>query len=73
MKSTKPAELRKLSLPELQEKAVALRQQIFKLRLQQSQRQLAKTADLSVTRRDLARVLTVTEEVRRQSAAGGKA
>ena len=68
MKPTKPADLRKLSLPEMQEKAVVLRQQIFKLRLQQSQRQLAKTADLSATRRDLARVLTVTEEIRRQAA-----
>jgi len=72
VKATKPAELRKLSLPELQEKAVVLRQQIFKLRLQQSQRQLAKTADMSVTRRDLARVLTLVGEARRQAAAGGK-
>ena len=73
MKAIKPAELRKLSLPELEQKAADLRAQLFKLRLQKSQRQLAKTADLAVTRRDLARVLTVAGALQRQASAGGAA
>jgi large subunit ribosomal protein L29 len=62
VKPTKPAELRRLSAAELVQKAEALRQQLFRLRLQHSQRSLSKTADLAATRRELARVLTIAAE-----------
>ena len=58
MKPTPFAELERLTPPELTEKAAGLRKALFGLRLQQGQRSLAKTADVRVTRRDLARVLT---------------
>ena len=57
---TSPVELRRLSLPELDEKIQALRRQLFVMRVQHSQRQLAKTAKIRETRRELARILTVT-------------
>ena len=59
---TKPAELRRLSLPELEEKTNALRRQLFVLRVQHSQRQLAKPGQLREARKELARVMTLLGE-----------
>ncbi len=63
--SVKPAEIRRLSVPELEERSVALRRQLFILRIQHSQRQLAKPAQIRQARRELARVLTVVAEKHR--------
>ena len=63
-KGTKPVELARMSLPELDQKAVALRSQLFKLRLQHAQRQLAKPDEIRTARRDLARVLTIATKLR---------
>ncbi len=62
---TKPVELRKLSMPELEEKSHSLRRHLFVLNVQHSQRQLAKPAQIRQARRDLARVLTIVAEKRR--------
>ena len=51
-------------------KTRALRRQLFVLRVQHSQRQLAKTAQLKETRRELARVSSILGEKRR---GGGEA
>lgn len=65
---TAPVELRRLSLPELDEKVQTLRHQLFVMRVQHSQRQLAKTARIREARRELARVMTVTAEKRQEGA-----
>ena len=66
---TKPVELRKLSVPELEEKVQGLRRQLFVLRVRHSQRQLAKPAQIREARRDLARSMSILGELKR---AGGK-
>jgi large subunit ribosomal protein L29 len=63
------AELRRLSLPELDEKARTLRHSLFVMHVQHSQRSLAKTSQLTNARRELARVLTLIGE-KRQGEAG---
>lgn len=62
---TKPQELRRLSMPELEEKTRALRRQLFVLRVQHSQRQLAKPAQIREVRRERARVSAILGEKRR--------
>ncbi len=62
MKALKLAELRRLTPPELAERQQSIRNALLKARIQHGQRQFAKTADLKVMRRNLARVLTVTQE-----------
>ena len=63
-KGTKPVELGRLSLAELDQKAAGLRGQLFKLRVQHAQRQLAKPAELRTARRELARILTIASSKR---------
>lgn len=62
MKAIKLGELRRLSAPELAEREQNVRSQLLKARIQHSQRQFPKTADLEALRRNLARVLTVRSE-----------
>jgi len=59
-------ELRRLSRPELDEKVRTLRHSLFVMRVQHSQRSLSKTAQLMQARRELARVLTLIGEKRRE-------
>jgi len=59
---TKPAELRRLSAPELEEKVQSLRRQLFVLRVRHSQRQLAKPAQIREARKDLARSMSILGE-----------
>ena len=68
MKATKFSALAQVTLPELAEKAVALRRSLFALRVQAGQRSLSKTADLRVSRRELARVLTAAARRRAEAA-----
>ncbi len=68
MKGMKFSALTQVTLPELAEKAVALRRALFALRVQAGQRSLSKTADLRVQRRELARVLTAAARRRAEAA-----
>ncbi|MFN3406271.1 MAG: 50S ribosomal protein L29 [Caldimicrobium sp.] len=58
----KAKDLRELSLPELKEKLVELRQELFNLRFQKSIHRLENPMKLRNLRRDIARVLTVIRE-----------
>ena len=62
MKALKLGEVRRLTPPELAEREQGVRTQLLKARIQHSQRQFPKTADLQSMRRNLARVLTVRAE-----------
>jgi large subunit ribosomal protein L29 len=62
---SKPAELRDLSVEDLQEKAKELDDQIFRLRLQKSMGQLESPLRVRTSRRELARVKTVIREKER--------
>ena len=57
-----PADLRKLSDVELDERVREIRNQVFDLRIKQATQQLEKTATLRHARRDLARALTIQAE-----------
>jgi large subunit ribosomal protein L29 len=59
----KAKELRDLSLAELKQKEKDLSQEIFNLRLQRATGQVANTAGVTKTKRDLARVKTVLREM----------
>jgi len=58
----KSAELRELTLDELAQKQSELKRKLFNLRFQRSTGELDNTAELSKTRRDIARIMTVTAE-----------
>jgi large subunit ribosomal protein L29 len=60
----KPAEIRDLSLNELQTKAQDLRSEAFNIRIKRSTGQLENTARLKQLRRDIARVETIMREKR---------
>ena len=54
-----PVKLRDMSIEELDKEELALREEIWKLRLQRSTGQLADHHKVRKTRKDLARILTV--------------
>jgi large subunit ribosomal protein L29 len=58
----KAAEIRELSVNELQQKVQELDDQLFRLRIQKSMGQLESAAKLRPMRRDLARIKTVLKE-----------
>ncbi len=60
----KPAEIRDLSLNELQTKVQDLRGEAFNIRIKRSTGQLENTARLKQLRRDIARVETIMREKR---------
>jgi large subunit ribosomal protein L29 len=62
-----PVKLRNTSPADLDKEELALRDEIWKLRLQRSTGQLQDPHKVRRTRRDLARILTI----RREQAAGG--
>ena len=62
------AELRDLSVDELQSRAKELEDQLFRMRIQQSLGQLDAPLKLRFTRRDLARIKTVMSEKQRTAA-----
>ena len=64
----KVKELRELGVSELRAKEKELREEGFKLRFQQSTRQLENTAGLRKVRRDIAKVLTILSEKERAGA-----
>ena len=58
----KPADIRDLSVNEIEQKVQELDDQLFRLRLQKSMGQLESAAKLRPMRRDLARLKTVLKE-----------
>ena len=61
------AELRDLSVDDLEARAKELEDQLFRMRLQQSLGQLDAPVKLRFTRRDLARIKTVITEKQKKS------
>ena len=64
---TRPSELRELSDEDLQDRLTERRQELFNLRFQSVTGALENSARLKLTKREIARILTVQNE--RQSAA----
>ena len=67
MPLTKITEIRELSTEELQGRLRDLKQEGLNLRLQQATGQLENSARLRLVRRDVARVMTVLNERKRQA------
>jgi large subunit ribosomal protein L29 len=63
----KAKELRTRTLEELERVAASLRDELFQFRFQNHTNRLDNTSQLRKTRRDLARVLTVLSQKRRES------
>lgn len=66
-------ELRELSVNELETRAAELKQTLFDLKSKANTGVLDSTADLSKTRRDIARCLTVAREKAQAAVQAGKA
>ncbi len=58
----KARELRELSIPELKEKLIKLREELFNLRFQKSIHRLENPMRIRQVKRDIARVLTIIRE-----------
>ena len=62
-------ELRDMGVQELLEKESSLRQELFNLRFQKATGQLGNTAMIGKTKKDLARVKTILNEINNSSEA----
>ena len=60
----KAKELREIDFQELVEKETSLRQELFNLRFQKATGQLGNTAVIGKTKKDLARVKTILNELK---------
>lgn len=65
-----PAEIRELTADELDDRVVELREELFRLRIQNELGQLDNPLRLRELRRDLARCETIRRENARRTAAG---
>jgi large subunit ribosomal protein L29 len=63
----KAAEIRELTVDDLQARAKELDDQLFRLRIQKSMGQLEAPAKVAAMRRDLARIKTILREKEKQS------
>ncbi|NLK70198.1 MAG: 50S ribosomal protein L29 [Clostridiales bacterium] len=63
----KASEIRNLSVEEMNEKLVDLKQELFNLRFQHTVNQLDNTARLKDVKKDIARIKTVLREVQTKS------
>jgi large subunit ribosomal protein L29 len=63
-------DLRSLSVDELEKRESGLRDSLARLTMKRYARRLDRTSDLEMTRRDLARVLTILGEKRRAAGKG---
>ena len=61
----KAKELRDIDYQELVEKETSLRQELFNLRFQKATGQLGNTAIIGKTKKDLARVKTILNELKK--------
>ncbi|GIW31170.1 50S ribosomal protein L29 [Meiothermus taiwanensis] len=74
MPTTKPSELRKLSVAELQKRIQDTKKELMELRFQASIGQLDKNHRVSEARREIARMMTVLgEKVKEQAPRAKKA
>jgi len=69
----KPADIRKLSMEEIQAKLSDTREELMKMRFQQVTGQLTDTNRLSILRRDIARMETILNELARTAVKEGEA
>jgi large subunit ribosomal protein L29 len=69
VKKVKAAKIREMAATEFDKRAVAIREELFKLRFQHATGQLENPVRMRTLRRELARVLTVQHE---QTAAAAK-
>lgn len=67
--SMKAEELREKTADELQEELIRLRREQFSLRMQRASEQLPQTHLITQTRRDIARVKTLIQEIQGKSSA----
>jgi large subunit ribosomal protein L29 len=67
MKSLKPDQLRRMSLPELQRELDNLRNEQYRLRVQKTIGQLRDTDAMRQIRRNIARITTIIHEKRREA------
>jgi len=65
----KTSEIRDMDADELVRKQAELKDQLFKLRFQHELGQLENFAKLSMIRRDIARIETILQEMRRKAKA----
>ncbi len=70
MPTTKPSELRKLSVPELQKRIQDTKKELMELRFQSSIGQLDKNHRVAEAKREIARMMTVLGEKARGVEAG---
>lgn len=66
MAKLKPSELRNLSREELNEKASALKKSLFEVRSQGATGRIEKPDKIRKMRRDIARILTVLREMKKE-------
>jgi len=64
----KAAELRKLSVEELEEKLKELKTELFNLRFQHAINQLDNPHKMTEVKHDIARVMTVLQELKKEEA-----
>ncbi|MEN3001204.1 MAG: 50S ribosomal protein L29 [Armatimonadota bacterium] len=62
MKPLKPSQLRRMTTRELEQELEKLRNELYRLRVQQAVRQLKDTAALRIMRRNIARIQTILNE-----------
>jgi len=67
----KAKELRDMSVEELREKEIELRQELFNLKFQKATGELSNTAALRNTRKDIARIKTIIREKLKSKERGG--
>jgi large subunit ribosomal protein L29 len=70
---TKPDELRELDVEELTSRLNSAREELMNLRFQQATGELTDHNRLSVTRREIARILTIINEQEKMAKAEDKA
>jgi len=63
----KPSELRELSLEELKDRETELAQELFNLRFQRAANQLEDKMKIGLTKREIARVKTIIDEIERSA------
>jgi large subunit ribosomal protein L29 len=59
----KASEIREMNAEQMKEKLIELKKQFFTLRFQHQSDQLTNTAGLSVVRKNIARIYTISKEM----------
>lgn len=67
MKPLKPDQLRRMTLPELQKELDNLRIELYRTRVRKTVGQLKDTDSMKQIRRNIARILTIINEKRREA------